>query len=116
MATEPTGKLRHWVQLAQVHSWYVREPGLELEEAVNVCHSSAGTGTQGHALWLCVERGTETWKSEGHATSEMDPTDLRSSSVHSSFCRHLFVRNGVALHQVPVLRELSDFAMGDWLW
>lgn len=86
MATELTGKLRHWIQLAQVHSWYVREPGLELEEAVNVCRSSAETGTQGHALWLCVERGTETWEREAMPQVKWTPltSDHRLSTLLSA--------------------------------
>lgn len=52
----------------------------------------------------------------GHTTGKMNPTDPRSAFVYSSFCRHLCVSNGVALHQDPGLCELSDFAVGGWLW
>lgn len=63
-----------------------------------------------------VWRGHKDMVERGHTTSEVDPTDLRSASAHSSFCRHLCVPNGAALHQVPDLCELSDFAVGGWLW
>lgn len=35
---------------------YGREPGFELERVVNEDHNSAGTGEQGHALCLYVEK------------------------------------------------------------
>jgi hypothetical protein len=79
-------------------------PQLSWDRRIEVCSRA-----------LCAE-GTETWGREAMTQMKWTPLTqdqhLPTLLSAGTFC----VPNGAALHQVPDLCGLSDFAVGDWIW